>query len=651
MSTALRVWVAIFRPCILPAVAGMTMLLSATGTVHGADAANANPGVPAIAAEEAKLLRTLEGAVQAREGEGAWSVLRGRAPQYLRPDAALLQALHKNLGLRVGKAEQDKADAAIREAQAIYDPVLAVTLGQRKGRTFNRTIKGQILQRKFKPQTPQTIPETEAVENQSSQDPNADVITEIGFRQMEEQTVPDADIEVSKRQQSAPEISNEYAVSVDQLLPWGTRLSLGIQTIDKKTYYTVGGKDYNYGAPWSSALLLDLVSSLPGTAGFGDTSTQAIQTELRRKDLETAHWQVKAAIEAVTAEVDNAYWLLVARLQQLDLAADNTRLVQEQAQHVQRLIQGGRATNFEGALLDGELARARVAEEEARQLYVSASQTMALLLEDDRAAVESNVYLPYGFSKLLAPASLPSAEAGMATALKERADVHLQTVAGAIGGLQLVAARNAARPDLKFNASLQARQNGSVYGYKSLGESLGAIFDPDSFAQNYGLTYNYPLFNHAARARRDAAAASDQDNALAQRQLQRAIRDEIDDGYLQLRLLAQQIDSAENEVKYLQTAYDRLQKRREIGSDVNENELIETLRNLYAARAALLTRRVARKQVETALFRAMGMQQQLHVSDAADSAFDRMRLTALANSGELRYFTPATTIARPQVQP
>ncbi len=635
-------------------IAGAVLLALAGCALDGVVLAAAPANAPSDASPRASLAvdvpaaerqfhKVVEDAVSAPKNIGAWHLLANRQIQYLRRDQALLQALNKNLALRVRKAESEKVRDAIQEAQAVFDPQLNLGVGRRKNQTYERTINGTIVERKFTPKSPLDI-----VVPQDANDPQ---VATIGFRTRQESETVTKDIEVSQRQINGPEESTEYNVNLDQLTPWGTRIALGVMTVDKDVYYNVAKKRYSYNASWSSNMLLNLDTPLPGGAGFGNYGPAAIQQALRRKEFESAHWDVRAALDAISAEVDAGYWRLVAMLERIALADGNVELVREQVQRTQRLLQSGKATNYDSALIEAELARASAEQEEARQLYFAASQTLGLLVEDEASAADRFIYLPYGYSRLLAAANLPSREAALANALQQRPDVHLQALAKDTAQLTQFAAGNQARPNINFSAAMNLMQDGSVYGYKSMTDSVSHLLDPDSRTQEYGVSYRYPLFNRAARARVTGATAGAEDTALQGQLLQLRVRQEIDMGFDLVQLADSRLKFSQEMANFSETAFDRLRKRRDIGADVNENELLETLRNLHTARSAVAAARIARKQAETGLYQAMGMLQQMHVSDAASNDFERMRLAALQHTGRLYYFTPLLPVLAGSASP
>lgn len=548
---------------------------------------------------------------------------------YLSQERAIASAMRLNLPLRVSRDNQAIADEVIAEAEAVFDPRLLVSWGYQEFETYGRTVTGSVVLRKYTPIV------TQALDIIPTDQPQ---ISAIGFRwQVEEETVV-KEIEVSAEQLNGPERERQYSIGIDQQLPWGPSVGLTLLTTDKEVYYN--GRGGSYGASWASSLSLNIDTPLPGAQGFGSHAQQDTALKLAREHSAKAVWEVKLAVNTILLEVDTAFWNLVEALESLSVAEQTLAMVAEQARRSERMFEAGRINNYSKALVDAEHARARAEQEAARRNYVIASNALALLTDSEASVFQDYVFLPYGFSDTLSGIMSFRSQEAVAAALVSRPELHLTAADIRIGEINAAFARTEARPNVDLSADYQVAQNGSVYGYKSYFESVGSVMDPDWRTYGYGLRYRYPLLNRAATARINNADTNIKTQQLTQEEKQLLVRQDVYESMAFLHNAEQVMALSMTRLGHARKAYERLNKRRNNGGGVREDELIDSLRRFNEAKLEVVRQKINRKRAESAMLHAQGMMEKRYVQNARRSDFEHIRLTRLAEKGALHWFHP-----------
>jgi len=194
-----------------------------------------------------------------------------------------------------------------------------------------------------------------------------------------------------------------------------------------------------------------------------------------------------------------------------------------------------------------------------------------------------------------------------------------------------------ARPDVKLNASIQSAQNGSVYGYKSYGSSIGAISDPDNFNQSYGISYRYPWGNRAVKARLAQAEGFVQVAAIDKRATHNDVARDVNDALSNLQTARIRIQREGQRLDAAHAAYNSIARLSE--SDVvNENELIINITNLLNAKLAKIAATIDNKRAESNLLRAQGIIATHYAGMVAGNPLERWRIQQLSEKGDLQYF-------------
>jgi len=318
--------------------------------------------------------------------------------------------------------------------------------------------------------------------------------------------------------------------------------------------------------------------------------TRSIQAA--HADREAAAAALDAARVSVAAEVARSYAQLCGFAAQEGVARETAELQTKTLDLTQRLLSGGRGTRREvdQAALLVEQANAQVPQFEAERraaLYALAVLTGDPPAEADRDAAgcvtppRVGVPIPVGDGRAL---------------LARRPDVRQAERALARDVARVGVATAALYPSINLLGSVIS--SGISTGVIGTGDSV-------SFALGPSISWNFPPFNGAARARvRAAGAEAEASLARFDKAVLTALQ-ETEQALARLKgaaereaALARALAASENAAKLTRIRFD-------YGSD-NFLQLLDAERSRADTRAALADARTARAEAEVSLFKALG---------------------------------------------
>lgn len=575
-----------------------------------------------------------------------------RAVEPIDRRTAVAAGLGNNLRLAIGLTTPERAAALSREADAVFNPVLDLTIGYGRADTEHRTRIGKAITKAvnadgFNINSPfKNLPPSEN-EGQAQ-------IKDMKLRPIKGGELIELPIEATPgRTFGSPEESLNYTLQITQELPWGGTLSITDRTAQREVYYRAGY--YWEDGMWSTNLSGSLNMPLPFTKDFGPDNKKSAASRSAAAVAERADWDLQVLLNTILLEIDTAYFEAVRRLEALETTAANRDMILRQQERMDRLYALNQTTRLQKAQIDAEAARARVRVEQALSDYVSASQALSLLIGDPSVIGADAIYLPVDYEDDLAQAVPVDLETALRTARESRPDFKVDDINRILREINEALARNQARLDLRFVASVTAGQNGTSYGYADPLKSHTGIAAPDSLNQSYGLGLSYPWANRSAGAGADIARLGTQDQEYATQSLQNRVRREIAERLAAVQAARARVRAGAAEVDNLATSVASLERRQALTGTVSEDELIQATRRLLSARLALTGARVDAKQAESGLLFAQGTIAGALAEQTVASQFDRNRLSLLADAGHLSFFRPAESrpdrIAKPEGKP
>jgi outer membrane protein TolC len=471
---------------------------------------------------------------------------------------AIMHALEKNEDLVIEHESVNAAEAEVKAASGVYDPVLGVDgIWSKQKPPINSAFVGA-------PEG-ELAPETES--------------TEVG-------------------------------VGIRQYLPTGGEVALrggGSRGITDDSF-TLLSPAYgtNAGVQLRQPLLRDRAID-PERLGIkvAKAGRQGAEASLRRTVSETV------------ASVERAYWLLTAVRLGVSVREEAVQLATEQLGETQIRVESGVAPQTEIAQPRAELERRRGELFEARELLVRAEdQLKQLILADTDDQLWSSPLVPVdSVGANPQPVDVPSA---IERAFANRPELAEDAAVIERRKAEAAFARSGVWPALDLIASydrfgLSGRQNpngpqdpipSQMEG--DLGDSFGTLGDGDFHSARVGLALELPIRNRTAKGRA-AAAKSFQKQAEAElTRTRKTIRAEVIDAAARLETAGQRIDAARSgrEAAEIQLAAERDR----YATGLSTNFLVLTRQNdLSAARLDEIEAITDYRTARTEMARASGM--------------------------------------------
>lgn len=582
---------------------------------------------------EQRIAHQIEEALATTDKQGTWRQLENKKLVRLTASQAVLQGLKKNLSIEINQHNAEQVRRAIMEVEALFTPVLDLSVNYNERNTNERKIAGTVTQKSFVVESPSPNPNGPGFITLPPDVQQRTGIRNVILDPILQTRQVNQDILASRNQPNGPTQSFIYNVNLQQKLPWGPSYNISTVTTDRDVFYDTQG--HTFGASWATNLLFDL--EVPIGRDFGPYAAGYVALKLIQKESESVFWALESSINTTLLTVNFAYLDLVQALENLLVQIDNRQLVERQSQHTQRLYDMNLATTYDKAQIDARLEGARAQEEFAKNAFIDASNLLATLIEDTGKAVRHSIYLPSDYASWLEQPLALDAKAAMKTALERRPELSQAQINYEASQISREGAVVNARPDVKLNAQLQSIQNGSVYGYKTYWESLGAISDPDTFRQSYGISYRYPWGNRAVKAQLAQAELGVQDAVIVKRATHNDVARDVNNALIRLDTARVRVERESQRLAAADAAYNSIARLAE-SEVVNENELIINIDNLLQAKLAKIAATIDNKKAEAELLQAQGVIATHYAGMVAGNPLERLRILQLSEKGDLQYF-------------
>jgi outer membrane protein len=355
-------------------------------------------------------------------------------------------ALARNLDLHVSRYDLAIADANVRGSGGIFDPYL-----------------------------------TAGINGDSTQSPTSTILEGANVAQSR---------------------NTRFLLGVDQLLPSGTQLGGDWTSFRGETNSTF----FFLNPRWDASLNLTLTQPLLN--GFGTTVTRSQIIIAENLQQQTAVGFEVQVIQLL-ADVEQAYWELVAARQQVSVSEQSLALAQRLLEETQQRVDVGTS-----APIDMVQSEATVANRQQELIYVKNASANA---EDNLKAL-LGFNLPHEWQvKIEATDSyemdpvLPDLQKSIETALEKRPSIIRQELELARLDHNVQVARNGALPQLNLTGSygwsgvsgtstIEDPDTGEpVTIRQGWGDAATQVFNFDYPKWTLGLTYSVPIGNHRAK--------------------------------------------------------------------------------------------------------------------------------------------------------
>lgn len=583
--------------CGAAGLAGPTAVCHAQGTGNVTTGADSGGNFLADDAQD-RINEIVRNAVSRGKGE-AQNILADRKVTPLTYSDAMQQGLRRNLSVRLQKQISVETEAAALGTRAAFDPVTSVVPSFSRNTTYARAdtitrIRQPVpdfatFEEQFKRQLQsgggQLAPPTTAtcsvsvdgqpVLNSTGTNPNCTPVTTT-------------QIESASFASLNPDMTLSVAVNGGKLLDYGGFFSLSLRSLYNprpSPFVGLSQTDFAYvdrNWAYTTALAASFATPLPFGKNYGPYGTaQATNLRLAESRVERARYE-RGAVENITlVAVDNAYWDLVGSVMALQVTLNQKALLEQLRQRAQSSYKLRESNEYSMNQIEAKLASVLSRESLAWNALVVASESLSNLLNGD----VDELLLPVDYKKFFEQVTNVDLDTALKSALARNDEIRRNQLLLEESRITLNHALNNTKPDLLLNASVSLGQNNEVVGFRTIGNSLQNIFNPDTRVVSFGVTIRVPIGNAAAKAAASQARvgewqARDQ-LTLAQNQVVQQLTAALD----ALQSAEKQIEVSRLNVDLAGEAYDAGRRRRALNL-VTEFELIELQSDLLAARLA-----------------------------------------------------------------
>ena len=556
--------------------------------------------------------------------------VRSKKVHFISARSVAFKALQKNLHIKLSQYDTEMSRQAIVEAAAVFDPVLSLSFSFSEADSRNRSKTVPLVTKKFQPGLPLAIP---VVPNSAKPQ-----VVELGWKNQNFGVKEVKEIFASKAPDVEPAKSRSLNIGFYQHLPWGTELSVAMATSAKKVFYDAHGN--SYGAPFSSAMSLQFQTPLPYSKGFGKMADAEYKIKQSTIENQISYWTVKAMINQIIGQADGAFWRVVRAFETLQVAIYKRKMVEEQLALSKKHYDQRLATEYDLRQIEMQLSQAVYAQRAALSALISSSYSVAVLIEDAPDTLWESLYLPYGYSQELKihKKELFDAEMLYESAISKRAELARVSFELEQSILAKKKSANQLKPDVLLSVFHSVSQDASVYGYKTLDDSLINIIDPDSSSSRVSITYKYPIGNRALMAQYDNALVNIEMMHLSADEIKAQVSRELHDALAKYQTSVARITSAKESLGFAHLAHERLSKRYK-NAETSQFEWILSMQTLMVAKLSHVTAMIDHRTALSDVYTAEGSIEQIYMGKVASNPLDRLRLAKLLADSSMMFFT------------
>ncbi|MGH9161158.1 MAG: TolC family protein [Vicinamibacteraceae bacterium] len=375
---------------------------------------------------------------------------------------------------------------------------------------------------------------------------------------------------------------------VEQVLPWGTRYSIGFNNSRRETSsFTDVNPSLNS--------TLELSFAQPLLQGFRiDGARQSLIVS--RMGREVSDIQLRNDIIATTRNTRNAYWDFVNARGELAVARRTLAVSEQQLRENQKRVEVGVMAPIQVIEAEAEVARDRS--------NVIAAETAVDETEDGLKAVLFDPSAPDYWAMSLEPIDEPTVrlepvnvEAAIKNALDNRTDLRQARTQLEINDVNIRYARDTTLPDLSLNVGYTTSGLGGtelvrdpndplspgVPGpSRSYTDTLGDVFGLDFPTWSVGVSFSYPIGRSSQDVSLARARLQQRQAQLQIRDLERNVRQEIISLGRQVNTNGRLVQSTRVARELAEKNLEAAQKRFAVGL-INQFEVIQRQRDLSTA--------------------------------------------------------------------
>ncbi|MFH1741433.1 MAG: TolC family protein [bacterium] len=323
---------------------------------------------------------------------------------------------------------------------------------------------------------------------------------------------------------------NRYETGLSKTFTWGTRYELSLNSDQHETSNPYEG--LNPGTDTQFRLMI----TQPLLKGFGpDANLTALR--LAENDRAISKADLRAQVLRVAYEVEQAYWILIFRHEQLLIQEESLQLAQDLLENNIARVKAEIMAPIQILSASAGVAARREGVIVAKNALVDAEDNLKRVLELRDGKELWDIHIVPADMPLYAPGAV-DLEYSLTTANEHRPEFEQldRTIDSAHLGVKL--AQNQLRPQLDFSVGAWASGLG-----RNADKSFDLLNDGDFVSYTAALQMTYPLGNRAASARMRRAELRADQSCVALDNLHRAVDLEVRTAVRQIETNCQRVDA------------------------------------------------------------------------------------------------------------
>jgi outer membrane protein len=314
------------------------------------------------------------------------------------------------------------------------------------------------------------------------------------------------------------------SVSLDKYFSSGTNLSLeGSMSYTDSSLYSDTFTSNRLGITVTQALLEGI-------------DVRANMARVHQASLDTliSEYELRGFTEVLLEEVEMKFWDYALAQKQIEIYTDSLELAEQQMNEIEERIKIGTLAEMELAAAQAEVALRRENLINARS-DLSKERLDMLRLLNPSPEINWNMDINLQYQTSIPEIELDNVEQHVQVAMKMRPDLNQARLQIRRGDLEIVKTKNGLLP--RLDAFITFGKSGYA---DTFDQSLRNL-DSESYDVSFGLTFEYPASNQAARARHTRAMLSRQQMLKSLDNLVQLVQVDIRSAYIEVTRTREQI--------------------------------------------------------------------------------------------------------------